>query len=75
MKKAVWKGKILAESDKTHFVDENYHFTPESMRQEFLKSSPHRSHCFRCKCLLKGYLALSFLPGTTLNDKGIYDKN
>ena len=45
MKKAVWKGKILAESDKTPFVEGNFYFPPESVHHEFLTSSDYHTTC------------------------------
>ncbi|MGH7847953.1 MAG: DUF427 domain-containing protein [Candidatus Binatia bacterium] len=32
--KAIWKGAVLAESDKTVLVEGNHYFPPESVRRE-----------------------------------------
>ena len=37
--KAIWKGEVLAESDKTEEVEGNVYFPPDSVRKEYLKSS------------------------------------
>ena len=39
MVKAVWKGKVIAESDKTEDVEGNQYFPPDSVKMEFLKKS------------------------------------
>ena len=43
--KAVWKGKTIAESEKTVVVEGNHYFPPDSVRQEHLKASPTTSVC------------------------------
>jgi len=39
MVKAVWKGKVIAESDKTEIVEKNHYFPPESIKKEFFRPS------------------------------------
>jgi len=43
--KAVWKGKVIAESDKTLAVENNHYFPPESVKTEYLKKSGNIYKC------------------------------
>jgi len=43
--KAIWKNKIIAESDKYETVEGNYYFPPESVNREYLKESNTHSTC------------------------------
>ncbi len=43
--KAVWKGKVIAESDNTVVVENNHYFPSESVKMEYLKKS---SNTYRC---------------------------
>ena len=43
--KAMWKGKILAESMETIVIEGNHYFPPESVRRDYLRESTHRSTC------------------------------
>jgi len=43
--KAVWKDKILAESDETVVVENNHYFPLESVNREFLEYSDTTSIC------------------------------
>ena len=45
MVKAVWRGQVIAESDKTEVVEGNHYFPPESVDKEFLKESDHHTTC------------------------------
>lgn len=45
MVKAIWKNKIIAESDKYETVEGNYYFPPESVNREYLKESNTHSTC------------------------------
>ena len=45
MVKAVWKGKVIAESDKTEEVEGNLYFPPDSIKKGFLKESSHHTTC------------------------------
>ncbi|HUU75424.1 MAG TPA: DUF427 domain-containing protein [Methanoregulaceae archaeon] len=46
MKRAVWKGAILAESDQTIFIEDNHYFPPESVDMKYLTPSPTTTTCF-----------------------------
>lgn len=43
--KAIWKGKILAESEETKFLENNHYFPPASLNREFFEASPKTSQC------------------------------
>jgi uncharacterized protein (DUF427 family) len=43
--KAIWKGKVLAESDSTLVVEGNHYFPPDSVRREYFKASDTRTTC------------------------------
>ena len=45
MAKAIWNGKILAESDKGIVVKGNLYFPPESIRWEYFRGSATHSTC------------------------------
>lgn len=45
MVKAIWKNKIIAESDKYEIIEGNYYFPPESVNRKFLKESNTHSTC------------------------------
>lgn len=45
MAKAVWKGTVLAESNKTQTVEGNYYFPPDSVHTEYLKPSSTHTEC------------------------------
>jgi len=45
MVKAIWNGKVIAESDKTEVVEGNHYFPPSSVKKEFLKPSDHKTTC------------------------------
>lgn len=45
MRRAVWNGKVIAESDRCEVVEGNVYFPPDSLRREFLKESPTRTFC------------------------------
>ena len=45
MAKAVWNGKVLAESDKTQLVEGNVYFPHDSIDREFFRSSSTISTC------------------------------
>ena len=45
MPKATWNGTVLADSDATVVVDGNHYFPPDSVHQEFFKSSDTTSVC------------------------------
>ncbi len=43
--KAIWKDKVLAESDETIVVEGNHYFPPGSINKEFFVPSPTRTTC------------------------------
>jgi len=45
MAKAIWNGKIIAESDDTIMIESNHYFPPESLNRELLKESSHTTVC------------------------------
>ncbi len=45
MVKAVWNGKVIAESDRTEIVEGNHYFPPDDVKREFLVPSSHTSIC------------------------------
>jgi uncharacterized protein (DUF427 family) len=45
MPKAVWKGHVLAESDRTQVVEGNHYFPPESINREHFKPSGTHTVC------------------------------
>lgn len=45
MKQAIWNGEVIAESDQTILIEGNHYFHPDSVRQEYLQKSDHRSTC------------------------------
>lgn len=45
MTKAIWNGKVIAESDRTEIVEGNHYFPAEALRKEFFRSSETHSVC------------------------------
>jgi len=45
MKKAIYKGKKLAESDETVLVEGNHYFPPESINNAFFTHSDRHTTC------------------------------
>ena len=45
MAKAIWKNKIIAESNDFEIVEGNYYFPPDSVNIEYLKKSDTHSRC------------------------------
>ena len=45
MTKAIWNGVVLAESDNTKIVEENFYFPPESIKKEYFRNSEKHSTC------------------------------
>jgi uncharacterized protein (DUF427 family) len=45
MAKAIWGGKVIAESNNTVVVEGNQYFPPDSVTKNVLKSSSHTSIC------------------------------
>ena len=45
MPKATWRGKVLAESEKTIVVEGNHYFPPESVKKEFFRKNSRHTTC------------------------------
>jgi uncharacterized protein (DUF427 family) len=45
LKRALWKGKVIAESLKYETVEGNIYFPPDSLKAEHFTSSTHTSIC------------------------------
>jgi uncharacterized protein (DUF427 family) len=45
MAKAIWQGKVLAESDKTILIEGNAYFPPDSIQGGYLKETDHHTTC------------------------------
>ena len=43
--KAIWNDTVLAESEKTKVIEGNHYFPPESINEEFFKSSDYNTIC------------------------------
>ena len=43
--KAIWKDRVIAESDATVVVEGNHYFPPESVDMDLLVESQHTSWC------------------------------
>ena len=45
MARAIWNGVVLAESNETEIVEGNYYFPPDSINNEYFKSSETHTLC------------------------------
>ena len=45
MHQARWKDTVIAESDKTIFIEGNIYFPPDSLRSEHLRASSNKTVC------------------------------
>ena len=45
MPKAIWNGKVIAESDETIMVEGNHYFPPETVNKEFFQDSRTNTVC------------------------------
>lgn len=45
MAKAIWNGKVIAESDDTVVVEANHYFPPDSLNRQLLVESDHQTVC------------------------------
>jgi uncharacterized protein (DUF427 family) len=43
--KAVWNGKVVAQSDATEVVEGNHYFPADAIEREFFRDSPTHSTC------------------------------
>ena len=46
MARAVWMGRVIAESDDTKVVEGNVYFPPDSVDRRYLVDSPVHSRCY-----------------------------
>jgi uncharacterized protein (DUF427 family) len=44
--KAIWKGAVLAQSDKTIVVENNHYFPPDSVNHRYLQESSTHTTCY-----------------------------
>lgn len=44
--KAIWNGKVIAESDNTTVIEGNHYFPEESINKEYFDSSSTQTSCF-----------------------------
>lgn len=45
MARAIWKGRVVAESERTETVEGNVYFPPDAVRREYLRDSATTSAC------------------------------
>jgi uncharacterized protein (DUF427 family) len=45
MARAIWNGKVIAESDDVERVEGNLYFPATSVRQDYLRASPTTTEC------------------------------
>ena len=45
MAKAIWNGKVVAESDTFELVEGNVYFPPEALKREYFIETDHSSIC------------------------------
>lgn len=45
MPKAIWNGRVIAESDKYETAEGNVYFLPETVKREYLAHSSHTTRC------------------------------
>jgi uncharacterized protein (DUF427 family) len=45
MPRALWNGKVIAESDKFETVEGNIYFPPDTIKREFFKPSDTHTFC------------------------------
>jgi uncharacterized protein (DUF427 family) len=45
MSKAIWNGKVIAESEKVIKVEGNSYFPPESIKKEFFQENDYHTVC------------------------------
>ena len=43
--KAIWNGKVIADSENTIIIENNHYFPPQSIRKEFLSSTETQTLC------------------------------
>lgn len=45
MARAIWNGKIVAESEHVEIVEGNAYFPPDALKREYFQDSDHTSVC------------------------------
>jgi len=45
MPRAIWNGKVIAQSDRCEVVEGNQYFPPDAVRREFLRDSRTHTEC------------------------------
>ena len=45
MPKAIWEGKVIAESDDYHLIEGNVYFPRETIKSEYFTESDTKTHC------------------------------
>jgi uncharacterized protein (DUF427 family) len=45
MAKAIWNGRVIAESNDTVVIEANHYFPPDSLNRELLVESDHHTVC------------------------------
>jgi uncharacterized protein (DUF427 family) len=45
MTRAIWGGRVIAESDRCEVVEGNHYFPPEAVKKEFLQPSDTHTTC------------------------------
>lgn len=45
MKKAIWNGEVIAESDETKVVENNHYFPRTAIKEEYFKESDTHTVC------------------------------
>ena len=45
MPRALWKGTVIAESDRSRIVENNYYFPPDAIRREHVRPSDTHTTC------------------------------
>jgi uncharacterized protein (DUF427 family) len=45
MPRAIWKGTVIAESDKTEVVEGNHYFPPETIKRQHFRESQNQTVC------------------------------
>ncbi|GBP98776.1 DUF427 domain-containing protein [Streptomyces spongiicola] len=69
MLRAIWNGTVIAEAERTVFVEGNHYFPPQALRREYFTESRSRSLCF-WKGLARYYTVT--VDGRTMPDAAWY---
>lgn len=44
--KAIWNGKVIAESDDTIIIENNHYFPAKTINKDYFKDSKHYTTCY-----------------------------